>query len=189
MWERFTAARQAYEASDIESAVRIWDDIVATPGLESRQYLQAWGFLRQTGRQPPGDVAKVVLGAVAEMPFGPAHDVLAAYEDGSCRYLNHAGGVVVIEGRSIEPVCDAARAWLDVARALARLIGHWDQPDLPVLPAGHMRVMVLTPSGPHFGQGPQQQMIAQAPVGPFVQAATRLLSVVVHLAVPSSGSS
>jgi hypothetical protein len=178
-WERFIAARKAYEASDVETAVTIWNDIVTSPGLESRQYLQAWGFLRTVRRQPSGDTAKAVLGAIAEMPFDQAHDVLAAYEDGSCRYLNHTGSAAVIEDRSIAPVRAAVRAWLEAASALVRIIGPWEPPELPPLPVGHMRVMVLTPSGPHFGQGPQQQMMAQAPVRPFVQAATTLLSAVV----------
>lgn len=109
------------------------------------------------------------------------HDVLAAYDDGSCRYLNHAGGATVIEDLSIESVQVPARAWLVAGRDLVRLIGPWEDRDLPQLPAGHMRVTVLTPSGPHFGQGPQQQMMAEPPVRPFVDAATALLLAIVNL--------
>lgn len=70
----------------METAIAIWSDIAASPGLESRHYLQAWTFLRQAGHPPPTDGAKRALGVVAEMPVQNAHDVLAAYQDGSCRF-------------------------------------------------------------------------------------------------------
>ena len=182
-WDRFSAARHAVDLSDMDAAVAIWRDIAASPGLESRQYLQAWTFLRQAGNQPPADQAKRALGVVTEMPMKEWHDVLAAYQDGSCRYLNHSGKVAVIEDRSIEEVQVAVTQWLDVGRSLAQAIGPWDRPELPVVPPGHMRITVLTPSGPHFGQGPQQQMMADPTTSTFVGAATALLQVVVSLTV------
>ena len=115
------------------------------------------------------------------MPVGKVHDVLAAYEDGSCRYLNHAGKVVVVEGASIEATQAAARSWLGVGRLLARATGPWQQPELPAVPSGHARVMVLTPSGPHFGQGPEQLLVADNLAKSFVQAAIAPLEVIVKL--------
>jgi hypothetical protein len=114
-------------------------------------------FLRRAGRQPPASEAKRALGVVAEMPVNDGHDVLAAYEDGSCRYLNHSGSAAVVEDRSIEAVQLAVRAWLDVGRSLAAVIGPWERSELPAVLPGHMRIMVLTPSGPHFGQRPQHR--------------------------------
>jgi hypothetical protein len=183
VWERFGTARRAADASDLGTAIGIWADIAAAPGLESRQYLQAWAFLRQAGRMPGPDEAKTVLGVVAEVPVGDGHDVLAAYADGSARYLNHSGKVAVIEDRSLGDVAEAVRRWLGAGRSLVRLIGPWGRPRLPSLPPGHMRAMVLTPSGPHFGQGPQPQMMAQVAARDFVQAATALLELVVDLTV------
>lgn len=183
-WDRFGAARDAVGSADADTAVAIWSGIAASPGLESRHYLQAWTFLRRSGRQPAASEAKRALGVVAEMPVNDGHDVLAAYEDGSCRYLNHSGGAAIVEDRSIEGVQLAVRAWLDVGRSLAAVIGPWEPPELPALPPGHMRITVLTPSGPHFGQGPQQQMMVNPNASNFVRAATALLQLVVNLTVP-----
>ncbi len=185
-WDQFAAARKAVDSSDMEAAVAIWSDIVASDGLESRQYLQAWTFLRQAGHSPPADEAKRALGVVTEMPVKDSHDILAAYEDGSCRYLNHSGKAAVIDDRSIEELQLAVRKWLDVGASLVQAIGPWDRPELPSVPAGHMRIMVLTPSGPHFGQGPQQQMMADPMAASFVQAATSLLEIVVSLTVDAT---
>ena len=183
-WDQFAAARLAVASSDTDAAVAIWNEIAGSPGLESRQYLQVWTFLRQTGHRPPADEAKRVLGVIAEMPVNESHDVLAAYEDGSCRYLNYSGKATVIDDRTIEGVQLAVGNWLDVGRSLVRVIGPWDQPELPSLPVGHIRVMVLTPSGPHFGEGPEQQMMANPMAASFVGAAAALLQVVANLTVP-----
>ena len=43
------------------------------------------------------------------------------------------------------------------------------------------RAMVLTPSGPHFGQGPEQLLVADNLAKSFVQAAIAPLEVIVKL--------
>jgi hypothetical protein len=106
--------------------------------VESRVALQAWHFVRRAGHRPPEDLASLVLGAVAEVPVKRSHDVLAAYRDGTARYLNHAGGAVVWEDREDVVVQAAVRDWLAVAQGLARVIGTWDQPSVPPLSAGHL---------------------------------------------------
>ena len=51
----------------------------------------------------------------------------------------------------------------------------WEQPSLPPLPAGHVRVMALTPGGPRFGQGPGPALTAGPLAATFPNAATALL--------------
>jgi len=123
-----------------------------------------------------------VLGVIAEMPMESGHDVLAAYRDGSVRYLNFSGKVAVVEPPTTKDVSDAVAAWFVVAEAIVAGIGPWEDPTLPELPAGNLRVMMLTPSGPHFGQGPADALGADPTVGQFVAAAAALLQTVVKLA-------
>jgi hypothetical protein len=107
-----------------------------------------------------------------------AHDVLVAYRDGSARYLNYSGKVVVWEDRSLAPVQAAINDWLAHAQAIAEATGPWDQLALPPVPAGHSRVMALTPGGPHFGQGPVDNLFADPMAGPFLAAATTLVQLI-----------
>ena len=54
-WPAFIRAREAVAAGQIPAAIALWQEIVATDGLESRHYAQAWHFLRAYGVQPaPG---------------------------------------------------------------------------------------------------------------------------------------
>ena len=182
-WSSFERARQLLHSGQQQEAVKIWRQIALTEELESRQVLQAWHFLREAGEQPPAHQAKLVLGAVAEMPVHGGHDLLAAYQDGSARYLNYSGRAVVWEDRSVASIQSAINDWLAEAEQIVHAIGPWDQPDLPPLPPGHARLMMLTPSGPHFGQGPVADLSAGQVGRSFITTATGIMQLVVGRAV------
>ncbi|HEX4818766.1 MAG TPA: hypothetical protein VFV00_01060 [Acidimicrobiales bacterium] len=181
-WTSFATARTKYHDRRVSEAIALWRRIADDADNESRSTLQAWHFLRQAGVTPPIDRAKAVLGVMAEMPMESGHDVLAAYRDGSVRYLNFSGKVAVVEPPAPTQVTDAVAAWFHVAEDIVANIGPWEEPALPDLPAGHLRVMMLTPSGPHFGQGPADALGADPMVGRFVTAAATLLQAVTQLA-------
>jgi hypothetical protein len=182
-WSSFEQARQMVHAGQPDEAVKVWRQIASTEGLESRQVLQAWHFLRQVGYPPPADQAKFVLGVVAEIPVEGEHDLLAAYRDGSARYLNHSGKAVVWEDRSVSQVQAAIGTWLARGQVLAGATGPWDQPSFPPLLAGHARVMVLTPGGPQFGQGPLAGLSADPVAGSFISAAFSLMQLLISRAM------
>ena len=169
-WATFVRARTAYAAGRTDEAVRDWLAIARGQGAESRCVLQAWTFLRQAGVGPAPEEAALVLGVVCEVGTGGGHDVLAAYRDGSARYLNHAGGAAVTDEAWPE-TRDLVRA----AAPLGAVVGLWDRPELPPLPAGHSRLLLLTPGGFRFGQGPSQLLFGDDTAGPVLRAAVRLL--------------
>jgi hypothetical protein len=113
-----------------------------------------------------------------------AHDVLAAYRDGTARYLNHAGGAVIWEGQE-PPIHAAIDDWLTTAQGLARVIGTWNQPSLPPPPAGQLRVLMLTPGGPRFGRGPEADMKNEPAAGRFLTPATTLMQLLTSRALDS----
>jgi len=117
--------------------------------------------LRAPGRAasaPPEDLASLVLGAVAEVPVKRSHDV-ARPPTGT--------GTRPVPSTTPAKRCDLGRPGGNrhpgghrrlartPAQGLARVIGTWEQPSPATAPAGHLRVLMLTPSGPRFGQGPE----------------------------------
>jgi hypothetical protein len=175
-WTSFEQARDAFGAGLLNQAYELWRRIALDEDAESRCRLQAWHFLRQAGQEVPNGEAKHVLGAIIEAPVAGSHDVLAAYEDGSARYLNYSGKVVIWDERANQDVLDAIRGWLAVASVIANHAGPWTDLGFPPLPAGNMRIMALTPSGPHFGQGPSDALLQDEIALRFQEAATRLLT-------------
>jgi hypothetical protein len=179
-WTSFVRARDAVHAGNEDEAARLWLSVAQTDEVESRQVLQAWTFLRQRGVIPAVEEAAVVHGVICEVAVQTGHDVLAAYRDGSARYLNYSGNVVVLEpGGQAQ---HAVSAVISAAEPLGQMIGVWDQPELPAVPAGHGRLLLLTPAGFRFGQGPQSDLL-QEPVAGFVfNAATQLMLLMTGLA-------
>jgi hypothetical protein len=77
-WNIFGAARSHHAAGNHNAAIDCWRQITQQPDLESRQYLQAWYFLRKNGQPVPPDVAKQVYGVVIEVGMPKGLDLLAA---------------------------------------------------------------------------------------------------------------
>jgi len=182
-WDGFVRARRHLAAGDQDLAIREWSQvamIVDLTGGESRHVLQAWQFLRSVNVHPDESIAGEVLGVVVEVTVGDAHDVLAAYADGSVRYLNHAGGATILDAVPPEVAVEAA-AVLAAGQVLADQIGPWTEPQLPELPVGSMRLTMLTRGGPRFGQGPDDVLGNDPMAGPVLAAATQLLVAVVGL--------
>jgi hypothetical protein len=173
-------------SGDKDAAVEIWSDIATQRETESRHVLQAWHFLRAAGVSPAPESASYVLAAVAEVSVKAGHDLLVAYRDGGIRYLNQSGKVAIVDATADLASTEAARAWLTVADELAPTVGVWDQPQLPALPSGDSRIMMLTPEGPRFGQGPDSLLRADAGAAAFLSAATNVLIAVTRL--PADGA-
>jgi hypothetical protein len=173
-WVSFERARQFARSGQPTKAVALWEQIALTDGVPSRVSLQAWHFVRQAGHTPPADLTRRVLGAVAEVPVNRGHDVLAAYQDGTARYLNYAGGAVIWDDPHPE-IQAAIDVWLATAQELSDRIGTWEQPTLPPLPAGHLRLLMLTPGGPRFGQGPAAGLQADPAANRFLAHAAALM--------------
>lgn len=177
-WTSFVAARRAVAVGDEATATAAWRGIVAMDRIEARHVLQAWHLLRAHGGAPPEAQAGRVLGVVAEVAVGGGHDVLAAYADGSVRYLNHAGGASVFDGGPPEVVASVGPL-LAAGQVVADAIGPWNEPGLPELPSGHTRFTMLTPGGFRFGQGPDDVLRDEVMAEPLYAAATALLVAVI----------
>jgi hypothetical protein len=59
------------------------------------------------------------------------------------------------------------------------MVGTWEEPDLPALPVDHARLLLLTPGGFRFGQGPPDSLWADPGAAAVLDAATALLQLVV----------
>lgn len=116
---------------------------------EARLRLWAWHSLRLLGKFPSPELAKQVLGVVIEVPFGERSDILAAYADGSARYINHQGGMIVWD-RMDEVVTPLVMAVIREAVIMGE--AQEDHPEDDVAP-DEVRACVLTPGGIHVWEG------------------------------------
>jgi hypothetical protein len=179
-WALFGAAQDARQAGDVPAAVSSLREVIATPGLESRHYLQAWQFLRELGIEAPAANAKQVLGVVLEVVLEGGLDLVAAYADNSARYFNYSGKAIVWEGGT-DLAGGEIQALLAQAQPVAAAIGPWKEARPGVPPVGQVRINLLTPSGLHFGQGDFGVLFQDPMGGPILARGQALMQALIEL--------
>jgi hypothetical protein len=144
---------------------------------DSRVRALAFQWLRARGEAVP---AKVLLGVVVEVALDEGLDALAAYTDGSVRYLHHDGHMSLFEG-PLPALQPHVQEVLVAAETIVSRIGPWDKPRLPPPVTGHIRLSFLVSDGLYFGEGPASALAGDGLAGPLIQRATALLQQVVAL--------
>ncbi|AXA94221.1 hypothetical protein [Massilia sp. YMA4] len=152
---------------------RVVQTIGEDAGEESRVRLLAWHWLRSSG-QP--FASREVLGIVVEVPLEEGLDALAAYADGSVRYINHTGRVAVFEGAPAE-VAEQGKRLVHTAIALAVRAPVKQRMAPPAL--GAVRFSLLAADGLHVREGTFAEIARDKLTGPVLQEAQRLLDTVV----------
>jgi hypothetical protein len=182
-WQLFVQARDAMQRGEAHQAEKLLRQVLGTPDLEARHYLQAWAALRAQGVLPDAIESKQVLGVVVEVALEQGPDVVAAYADGSARYLNQSGKIIIWEkpDNSLGPLVDTL---LGAGQHVANQIGPWEDAR-PAPPTGNtVRVNFLTPSGLHFGEGPMNLLWNDALAQPVLAAAQALMVALMEKSQP-----
>jgi hypothetical protein len=180
-WTAFADARGAFAKGNEKQGIAYLRHIIDAPDLESRHYAEAWHHLRAHGVEPPADEAKRTLGVVVEIGLPDGLDVLAAYDDDTARYYNHAGAAIIWEGEDA-PIAERIDALLDAAQQIVDVIGVWEDERPGPPPEGSLRLSFLTPSGIHFGEGPIEVLSQDKLAGPAFYEATVLLEMLIEMA-------
>ncbi|MFT3683500.1 MAG: hypothetical protein QM783_01015 [Phycisphaerales bacterium] len=103
--------------NDREGAIRRLNSAYSNPINESRMRLTAAATLRAWGE--PVTTKEPMLGAVVEYPMETGVDYVAAYADGSARYLNYTGaGIIWDTPRTVDAVDAAVIAFLNKSLAM-----------------------------------------------------------------------
>lgn len=141
---------------DREGAIRRLNSAYSDHTNESRMRLTAAATLRAWGE--PVTTTEPMLGAVVEYPVETGVDYVAAYADGSARYLNYSGGAVIWDTPRIAPAIDAALiAYLNSALAM---LPHTAETG-PWSPATSVRITCLTLTGNRAFTPPGPQQVIQ----------------------------
>lgn len=153
------------------------------PQLESRVRLLAYRRLAALGERI---TESELLGVVVEVGLEGGLDVLAAYPDGTGRYLNQAEKLLVWEAETPEST-QLIGQLLAASRQTARQIGPWLEARRPCPTAGMVRLTFLMSDGLYFGEGPFETLQADPLGGPVIAAATQLLVFLTEHGQPAAG--
>lgn len=138
---------------------------------ESRVRMLAFNLLRKAHR----DVTeKELLGTIIEVGLPKGLDTLAVFADGSARYINHSGKMVIVEGPQSAFDSEIKRV-IAASQPIVAGIGPWDRERLPPPPSGTVRMTFLVSDGLCFSQGPMDVMQKEQMTAPLIESATALL--------------
>jgi hypothetical protein len=149
--------------------------VAADEEAESRVRVVAFRRLKAEGTTTDGDPP--LLGVIVEIALNEGLDTLAVYADGRIRYINHAGGMSMIEDGT--PLRAQVDGLLLASRPVIAKIGPWDGDRLPPPPTGQARLTFLVGGDIYFGQGPFEALASDPMAGPVLNTATALLSALV----------
>ena len=177
-WVSFQEVEKYLESDNTQQAAQLLREIIETPNLESRHYIQACHFLKSLGVDPPDDKAKEVYGVIVEVTMKQGVDIVAAYADHTALYLNYSGAAVIWEHPD-DSLKEEIENLLAAGKKIIQNIGPWENERPEVPPEGQARVSMLTPSGLHFGQAPFNALANDEMGGPIVKAATELMQALI----------
>ncbi|GAB3950948.1 hypothetical protein GCM10028805_30040 [Spirosoma harenae] len=144
--------------------------------LETRQRILAYNWLLAKGFPIP---AKVLLGVIIEVALEDGLDVLAAYSDGTCRYINHVESLLVWETQTNQSDQLIGQLLSDSLNVVNR-IGPWDQERTTFPEEGMVKLSFLVSDGLYFGQGPFSVFQNDPMAGPVIDSATRLMTYLIE---------
>jgi hypothetical protein len=145
--------------------------LAADPSAESRIQLLAYQQLIKRGCPV---VQQELLGVVIEVRMEKGLDVLAAYKDGTARYINQAEKLIMWETKTAHAEKLIGNLFAEGGKVVSK-IGAWNRPRLPQPGNGEIRLNFLVSDGLYFGQGPFDALAKDAMGGPVIHAATQLM--------------
>jgi hypothetical protein len=154
-------------ASTIDQLQSIVDDNGADPRVRTLAYNK----MLAAGHHP---AQKELLGVIVEVGLDNGLDVLASFSNGTARYINQTGKLLIWE------TTDKTSAQLtddlfEKSRRVVEQIGPWDQPRRPWPAKGMMRITFLVSDGFYFGEGAVNSFFEDPLAKPALSAATQLM--------------
>ncbi len=154
--------------------------VISDPGNESRAKVLAFNELFRLGVKP---AHKELLGIIVEVGMDEGLDTLAAYADGTARYINYTERMIVWESKDDSAISSTMAELFEKGRDLVTKIGPWDKERLPQPAKGNVRISFLVSDGLYFGQGPMNVLFNDQMGGPILHKASELMSLLVESAL------
>ncbi|MEI9944418.1 MAG: hypothetical protein WDN26_09405 [Chitinophagaceae bacterium] len=148
------------------------EKIIFDSSLETRPKILAHNLLIAHGVQ---STSKELLGVIIEVGLDNGLDVIAAYKDGTARYINQSGKMIVWDTQTVQSNELIYNLFAAGENVITR-IGPWDKERKPPPANGMVRLTFLVSDGFYFGEGPFEVLHKDAMGGPVINAAIELMS-------------
>ena len=161
------------ENSSVAELQRILDEA----NFESRIKMLAYTRQLMNGCKPK---KKELLAVIVEVGLDKGLDVLASFADGTARYINYTGKMIVWENTDDQKANDIKKQLFDNSIGIVNQIGPWEEPRKPNPKKGNVRISFIVSGELYFGEGPMKVMFSDPVAGPVLANATELMQYLIQ---------
>ena len=156
------------ETSTVADLQKIIDDKNSDPRIKILSYNR-----QLAGGHKPAK--KELLAVIVEIGLDEGLDVLASFNNGTARYINHTGKILVWETTDGEAANKITTDLFASSQNIVNQIGVWDKPRRPNPTKGNVRITFLVSDGLYFGEGPMDVLFSDPMASPALTKATELM--------------
>jgi hypothetical protein len=158
---------------------KIIDDSGADPRIKALAYNRQCAM----GHRPD---KKILLAVIVEVGLDGGLDVLASFSNGTARYINQTGKILIWENTTDARANELTSDLFAKSRQIVDQIGPWDKPRKPHPPRGNTRITFLVSDGLYFGEGSSNAFFADPLAAPALMSAAQLMQYLTEKAVQSN---
>lgn len=155
------------ETSTLSDFQKIIDDSSSDARLKVLSYNRQLA----SGHKPK---KKELLAVIVEVGLDNGLDALASFNDGTARYINQTGKILVWETTD-EKSNELTQDLFLKSQNIVNQIGVWDNPRRPAPTKGNVRITFLVSDGLYFGEGPIDVLFNDPMASPALTSATYLM--------------
>lgn len=156
------------ETSTATDLQKIIDDTNADPRIK----VLAYNKQRSTGHKPN---KKELLAVIVEVGLDDGLDVLASFNNGTARYINQTGKILVWETTTVTKANQLTQELFAKSQQILNQIGPWDKLRKPHPAKGNTRISFLVSDGLYFGEAPTDVLFSDQLASPALTTATQLM--------------
>ena len=156
------------ETATVSDLQKIVDDKSTDPRLK----VLAYNKQRAKGHKP---AKKELLPVIVEVGLDNGLDVLASFVDGTARYINHTGSMIVWETTTDSKSNAITNDLFAKSNEIIKKIGPWDKPRRPHPAKGNTRITFLVSDGLYFGEASTDVLFSDQMASPALSTAAQLM--------------
>jgi len=156
------------EASTAADLQKIIDDTSADPRVK----VLAYNKQRAGGHKPD---KQELLAVIVEVGLDGGLDVLASFQNGTARYINQTGKMLIWETTTDTKANELTKDLFAKSEQIVNGIGTGNNARRPHRAKGNARITFLTSNGLSFGEAPINVLFSDQLSGPALMSATQLM--------------
>lgn len=153
--------------SSVQDLQKLIDDSTSDPRVK----ILAYNRQLSTGYKP---TKRELLAVIVELGLENGLDVLASFKNGTARYINYTGKLIIWETTNVQSN-ELTKDLFAKSQNVVDQIGPWDKPRRPYPTKGNVRITFLVSDVLYFGEAPMKVLFNDPLASPALITASQLM--------------